>query len=154
MTATLLFANVVRVYIPRHTGCQAGMDSRNGHTEDPGFIRWEITRRHRIRSLRSIHPTARHIEEVDFALFGLDLEIGRRRLVPLIEYGSYLIQPLVQAEAARALVRRAAGIFVNMDWKGHSRFKEVSGRDENVTHHMPSQRGRFRVEPLQGLARS
>src|SRR5438094_5698592 len=38
-------------------------DSRNGHTEDPGFIRWEITLRHRIRSLRSIHPTAPHIEE-------------------------------------------------------------------------------------------
>src|SRR5438094_10506951 len=31
MTATLLFANVVRVYIPRHTGCQAGMDIL-GHT--------------------------------------------------------------------------------------------------------------------------
>ena len=27
-------------------------------------------------------------------------------------------------------------------------------RDENVTHRMPSQRARFRVEPLQGLARS
>ena len=73
---------------------------------------------------------------------------------PLIQGSPDLVQLFVDAEAARALVRRAAGIFVNMDWNGHSRFKEVSGLDENVTHHMPSQRGRFRVEPLQGLARS
>src|SRR5437667_5045080 len=40
MTATLLFANVVRVYIPRHTGCQAGMDSRDSRNGQQGQQEW------------------------------------------------------------------------------------------------------------------
>src|SRR5437762_7396819 len=44
MTATLLFANVVRVFIPRHTGCQAGMDSRNGQQGQHGQQEWTYRR--------------------------------------------------------------------------------------------------------------
>jgi len=44
-----------------------------------------------------------------------------RMVLPLIQHSRDLVQLFIEGEAARALVRRVAGIFVNVDRTKHSR---------------------------------
>ena len=54
-------------------------------------------------------------EQINLSLCCLDFEIGRRWLIPLIQDSRDLVQLFVKSETAWALVRRVAGIFVNVD---------------------------------------